>query len=86
MNYIYDVDFRTAELERERLLSVEALYKEKEQLKINSEMTQCLDGRLKLEKEKRETLEKSLQEERDRVCKMKEENLQLKVVANVSAK
>jgi hypothetical protein len=71
-------------LERDRLLAVEAVYKEKEQLKINNEMTGCLDGKLKIEKEKREILEKNVQEERDKVSKMKEENAQLKVIANVS--
>ena len=47
-------------------------------------MTGCLDGKLKMEKEKRETLEKAVQEERDKVSKMKEENAQLKIIANVS--
>lgn len=64
--------------------AIEALYKEKEQLKINSEMTGCLDGKLKIEKERKESLQKSLQEERDKIMSIKEENAQLKVIATVS--
>lgn len=63
---------------------MEALYKEKEQLKINTEMTGCLDGKLKVEKEKKESLEKTLNEEKEKSVKMKEENAQLKVIASVS--
>lgn len=71
-------------MERERLNVVEALYKEKEQLKINSEVTGDLDGQLRKEKERKESLEKFLKEERDKIAIMKEENSQLKVIAGVS--
>ncbi len=67
------------------MAAVEALYKEKEQLKINHEMTGCLDGRLRMEKEKKESLEKILHEERDRITNIREENAQLKVIATVSS-
>lgn len=75
---------RTEYLERERVTVVEALHKEKELSKINSEMTGCLDDKLKIEKETKESLEKSLQEERNKISNIKEENSQLKIIANVN--
>ncbi|XP_065214292.1 RUN and FYVE domain-containing protein 2-like isoform X2 [Planococcus citri] len=69
-------------LERERISTVEALTKEKEQLKINTHVAGCLDGELKKERGKRENLEKSLEEEKDKIEKIKEENAQLKIIAN----
>lgn len=47
-------------------------------------MTGCLDGKLKMEKERKESLEKTLNEEKDKSVKMKEENAQLKIIASVS--
>lgn len=76
--------FRYEILDRERMTAVEALTKEKEQLKINTHVRGCLDGELKKERGKRENLEKSLEEEKEKINSIKEENAQLKVIANVS--
>lgn len=76
--------FRNEALDRERSMIVEALSKEKEQMKINTHVAGCLDGELKKERGKRDSLEKSLEEEKNKISSIKEENAQLKVIANVS--
>lgn len=65
------------------MTTVEELSKESEELKINNEVTNCLEGKLKAERERKELLERFLHEEKEKITKIKEENTQLKVIANV---
>lgn len=70
------------QLQREKMTTVEELSKESEELKINNEVTNCLEGKLKAERERKELLERFLHEEKEKITKIKEENTQLKVIAN----